>query len=295
MTGFAAVEGSFDDDLAFTLTLKSVNHRFLDLHLRLPAGSDALEPEIRRILKDAIERGHIEVIFDLSRATAIGQRINFDLLAKLVSELRASAARLGVTSEPDLNALLRIPGVLTSDARSSRLDWPALAPVLFASLARAVAEMNAIREREGAHLVEELRAGMHRLRAASETVTTLRGRVRQALFERLRARLQDLLAGVSVSEDRLLAEAALLVEKSDVEEEAVRLCAHIDRFLTILDEGGPVGKRLDFLLQELNREANTTLSKTGSAAGPDSLEITNLGLEMKTEIERAREQVQNLE
>ena len=107
--------------------------------------------------------------------------------------------------------------------------------------------------------------------------------------------MKELLGGGVVSDERLLTEAAVLAEKSDVEEEIVRLRTHIEQFVSILDVGGAVGKRLDFLLQELSREANTTLSKTGSAAGPDGLQITQLGLEMKTEIERAREQVQNLE
>jgi uncharacterized protein (TIGR00255 family) len=123
----------------------------------------------------------------------------------------------------------------------------------------------------------------------------LRNGVREVQFERLRTRLTELTEGVAVSEERLLAEAAVLAEKSDVEEEIVRLKTHIDRFTAMLDEGGELGKRLDFLLQELNREANTMLSKTGASAGDNSLRITELGLEIKAEIEKAREQVQNIE
>jgi uncharacterized protein (TIGR00255 family) len=107
--------------------------------------------------------------------------------------------------------------------------------------------------------------------------------------------LVELTEGAAVSEERLLTEAAVLAEKSDIEEEIVRLRTHVERFVAMLDEGGEVGKRLDFLLQELNREANTMLSKTSGAAGENSLRITELGLEMKAEIERSREQVQNLE
>ncbi len=114
-------------------------------------------------------------------------------------------------------------------------------------------------------------------------------------MERLRLRVLELLPGADVSEDRLLTEVALLVERSDIEEENVRLLTHVERFLAMLDEGGEVGKRMDFLLQELNREANTMLSKTGGSVGEIGRRITELGLEVKTEIERAREQVQNLE
>jgi len=136
---------------------------------------------------------------------------------------------------------------------------------------------------------------MSRLQAFAEEVAGLRSGVREALFDRLRARLAELTQGVPVSEERLLAEAAVLAEKSDIEEEMVRLRTHVDHFRSLLDAGGELGKRLDFLLQELNREANTMLSKTSSASGVNGLRITELGLEMKAEIEKAREQVQNLE
>jgi len=114
-------------------------------------------------------------------------------------------------------------------------------------------------------------------------------------MERLRGRLRELLEGADLSEERVLTEAALLVERSDIDEENVRLMTHVGRFVAMLEEGGEVGKRMDFLLQELNREANTMLSKTGGAVGEQGLRITELGLAVKTEIERAREQVQNLE
>jgi uncharacterized protein (TIGR00255 family) len=155
--------------------------------------------------------------------------------------------------------------------------------------------LNEVRAQEGAALAAELRASMSRLLAFATEVAELRSGVREALFERLRARLAELMQGTSVSEERLLAEAAVLAEKSDVEEEIVRLRTHVDHFIALLDAGGELGKRLDFLLQELNREANTMLSKTSGASGGNSLRITELGLEMKAEIEKAREQVQNLE
>jgi uncharacterized protein (TIGR00255 family) len=295
MTGFAASEGSFADGTVFTLTLKSVNHRFLDVNFRLPSGCDALEAELRRILKEHTERGHVEVTLELGRTSASGHRINDDVLDGLVASLRAAAERLGLTQEPELSSLLRMPGVMMSDARGHRPAPEEMASAVMPVMLLAVDRLNAFREREGAALDAELRAGMMRLRAASEAIGGLRAGVRQGQFLRLRAKLQELLEGSSVSEERLLTEAALLADKSDVEEEAVRLRTHIDRFLGILNVGGAVGKRLDFLLQELSREANTTLAKTGSAAGPDGLQITKLGLEMKSEIERAREQVQNLE
>jgi uncharacterized protein (TIGR00255 family) len=136
---------------------------------------------------------------------------------------------------------------------------------------------------------------MQRLRVFGEEMAELRNGVREAQFERLRSRLVELTQGVPVSEERVLTEASVLAEKSDIEEEIVRLRTHVDRFIALLDEGGELGKRLDFLLQELNREANTMLSKTSGAAGENSLRMTELGLEMKAVIEKAREQVQNIE
>lgn len=296
MTGFAAIEGSFADETPFTLTLKSVNHRFLDLQVRLPSGCEALEMELRRVVKGAVERGHVEVTLEVGRqAAAAGPRINEAALDGLVLALREASQRLGLTQEPELAALLRVPGVMTMEARGSRVSAEEMSAVVLAALGPAMERMQAVREREGAELVRELRAGMARLLEVSNEVSALRVGVRRAQFARLRTRLEELLAASDVSEERLLTEAALLAEKSDVEEEIVRLRTHIERFQGILDAGGAVGKRLDFLLQELSREANTTLAKTGSSAGPDGLQITQLGLEMKMEIERAREQVQNLE
>ena len=293
MTGFAASEGSFADGTGFTLTLKSVNHRFLDLHLRLPNGLDVLEMELRRVLKETIERGHVEVTLELGRGRTAGQRIDEQALDALVLSLRATAERLGLRQEPELAALLRVPGVMT-EARSSRPADEEIVAAVMREMPAVMARLQAVREQEGKDLAAELRAGMTRLLAVSDEVSALRGGVRQAQYARLRAKLEELI-GSNVGEDRLLLEAGLLAEKSDVEEELVRLRTHIERFVGILDGGGAIGKRLDFLLQELSREANTTLAKTGSAAGPDGLRNTELGLEMKAEIERAREQVQNLE
>jgi uncharacterized protein (TIGR00255 family) len=158
-----------------------------------------------------------------------------------------------------------------------------------------IENLNEARAQEGAVLADELRASMMRLRTFADEMASLRNGVREAQFERLRIRLSELTSGVPVTEERLLSEAAVLAEKSDIEEEIVRLRTHIDRFVAMLDDGGELGKRMDFLLQELNREANTMLSKTSAASGENSLRITELGLEIKAEIEKAREQVQNLE
>jgi uncharacterized protein (TIGR00255 family) len=222
-------------------------------------------------------------------------QLNSDLLDAYVKAFREGAKIHGIVSEPDLSAMLRIPGVMSAETSVSEEDSSELDAAVVALVPLLVDKLNEGRKVEGESLVAELRASMLRLRAFAAEMAGLRNGVREAQFERLRARLTELTQGVVVSEERLLTEAAALAEKSDIEEEIVRLRTHVDRFVALLDEGGELGKRLDFLLQELNREANTMLSKTSGATGENSLRITELGLEMKAEIEKAREQVQNLE
>ena len=295
MTGFASVQGTLPGQVGFTLTIKSVNHRFLDLNLRLPSQCDALEIQMRRMLKEQLRRGHVEVTLQMDRRVGGQMQLNAELLAAHVQGYREAAALHGVTTEPDLNGMLRLPGVMSLDSVSPKDDMAGLESAVMAQLGPLLSKLNEVRAEEGSALEAELRRSLGRLGELAAEVGELRAGVRDAQFERLRARIAEVLQGVSVSEERLLAEAALLAERSDVDEEVVRLRAHVDSFLAMLDEGGELGKRLDFLLQELNREANTLLSKTSGAAGSNGLLITDLGLEMKAEIERAREQVQNLE
>ncbi len=222
-------------------------------------------------------------------------RVDDVLLASVVREFRAAASRHGLSGEPDLNVLLRLPGVMGVPRGNGFEVTVDLEKAVVAKASELVEALLDARAAEGASLGAELRASMVRIRGISAEIATLREQVRGAQMERLRARVRELLPGADVSEDRLLTEVALLVERSDIEEESVRLLTHVERFLAMLDEGGEVGKRMDFLLQELNREANTMLSKTGGSTGETGRRITELGLEVKVEIERAREQVQNLE
>jgi uncharacterized protein (TIGR00255 family) len=295
MTGYANLRGSVREQLGFTLTIKSVNHRFLDLQFRLPSSCDGLEIQLRRMLKEKLRRGHVDVTLQLERKSNVQIQLNAALLDAYVKAFREASALHGLTSEPDMNSILRLPGLMSAESSVSEEAMQGLDESVLSLVDELVEKLNEVRAHEGAALAAELRASMARLLTSANEVAELRSGVRDALFERLRARLAELMQSTSVSEERLLAEAAVLAEKSDVDEEIVRLRTHIDHFVGILDAGGEVGKRLDFLLQELNREANTMLSKTSGASGGNSLRITELGLEMKAEIEKAREQVQNLE
>jgi uncharacterized protein (TIGR00255 family) len=298
MTGFAQVKGELPAQnenannarLAFSLTLKSVNHRFLDLHFRLPSGSDSLEMQLRRLLKEKITRGHVEVTLSLERGSSEALALNRPLVSAYIAAFRSAASEFGVPSDPDLNSILRIPGALDS---SGNTDLIALEAAVMARVGEALGQLNEMREQEGRSIEHELRQRMANLGEAVKTVQLHRGASLQSYLERLQSRLQELL-GASADRDRILQEAALLVDRSDIQEEIVRLENHVRHFLALLDQRGEVGKKLDFLLQEMNREANTLLSKTSGLAGY-ALKITEAGLSMKAEIEKSREQVQNLE
>jgi uncharacterized protein (TIGR00255 family) len=295
MTGYASLRGMVRDQVGFILSMKSVNHRFLDLSFRMPSYCDGLEAQMRRMLKERLRRGHVDVTLQLERRANSEIQLNAALLGAYMQAYREAAESNGLAYEPDLNAMLRIPGMMTAESSVGADELAGLEAAVLAQVGVLVEKLNDGRAQEGAMLAAELRASMLRLRAFAEEMAELRNGVREAQFERLQTRLVELTEGVPVTEERLLTEAAVLAEKSDIEEEIVRLRTHVDRFVAMLDEGGELGKRLDFLLQELNREANTMLSKTSGAAGDNSLRITELGLEMKAEIERSREQVQNLE
>lgn len=293
MTGFARIAGRVSETLGFSLSLKSVNHRFLDLHMRLPSGAEGVEMQLRRILKEKVRRGHVEVTLNLERSQKAEAGYDHALVAAYIDAFRAAASEHGLDAAPDLNAVFRLPGVLMAEARSSDEDLQGLEEAVLREVDGLVAALNVMRAQEGAALADDLRGGMQRLRELVNEAAQLREKVQAAYFERLNQRMKAILDG-GFDQDRILQEAALIAERSDVEEEVTRLRTHIDHFTGLLDQGGEVGKKLDFLLQEMNREANTLLSKSAGMADEGS-SLTVLGLAMKSEIEKAREQVQNLE
>ncbi len=291
MTGYAQVKAHVGDDLTVTLSLKSVNHRFLDLHLRLPGELDAVEMKIRRVLKERLHRGHLEVTIGLERTGSAALAVNRGLVGGYLRTFREVAEEFGVSAEPDLNAVLKLPGALGSDAGSEAVE--SLENPITEALEQAIEKLNSMREEEGRGAVAELRERMTHLLSSTHEVEQHRGKVLKAYHDKVHGRMRELL-GTQADPDRILQEAAMLAERSDIQEELVRMKNHIQHFRSLLDGGGEVGKKLDFLLQEMNREANTLLSKTTGVAG-EALRITELGLAMKSEIEQAREQVQNLE
>jgi uncharacterized protein (TIGR00255 family) len=294
MTGFARTQVRVHDQLVYTLSLKSVNHRFLDIQLRLPSGLDALEMELRRAIKENLVRGHVELALSVDRSTTQKAGYNRELVAGYLEAFRSARHEFSIDGEPDLNAILRMPGALQSDGRGNGDEDPsALSESVSQQIGPLLEELKVMRAREGDALKAILQASLDRLAEATEGVAALRPEVEQRYQERLTQRLTAA-TGNEFNRQRLLEEVAVLVDRSDIAEELARMSTHIAHFRELLSGSGEIGKKLDFLLQEMNREANTLLSKTGGVGGKGT-HITELGLAMKAEIEKAREQIQNVE
>jgi len=293
MTGFARVRKQIEQG-EIAVSLKSVNHRGLDMHFHMPPELDAIENEVRAAIRNGVSRGHVQIHVAWVRTAAAGAApLNRPLLAAYISAFREAAELYLLPGQPDLNAAFRLPGMLSTGAEDQELSEDVVKAVVDA-VAEAVRILNSVREREGAATAGELR---HRCRAICDLVTRMeeiRAGAVAAFQKRLKEKLADLLRGAGIDPQRLAQEAALLTDRSDIAEELMRLRTHAGQLEAMLSNGGEVGKRLDFLLQEMNRESNTVLSKTGGL-GDLGLTMTELALAAKSEIDKIREQSLNLE
>jgi uncharacterized protein (TIGR00255 family) len=296
MTGFAQARRE-ENGWAVRVSVKSVNHRFLDLKLRLPEGFDIYELRLRQIVREKIHRGHVEINVGLEPGTAAAVTVNHNVVnayLKVAEELRQQTR---AATSMDVVALLRLPGVvagLSAALPESEEEQEQLGNALEACLGEALLKLDDMRRAEGKHLTEELRARIARIAEQADKVRALAATLLPAFSRRLEARLKELLGGTGIEPARVAQEAALLAQRSDVSEELDRLRSHLLQFGKLLDAAGESGKKLDFLLQEMQREANTLLSKTPGVES-EALAITGLALEIKAEIEKLREQVQNIE
>jgi len=292
MTGFARVRREIPQgELVFSL--KSVNHRGLDLHFHMPNELDALENDVRAVIKTGVARGHLQIHCGITRTAVAGAApLNRALLTAYMAAFREAAEIYQVDGSPDLNSALRIPGMLTTgDEEELGED---VAKALLAAAADAVAALNKVREREGAATAEEMRQRCRSICSLVVRMEEIRAGAVGVFQKRLREKLADLLHGAGIEPQRLVQEAAILADRSDISEELMRLRTHAGQLEQLLNGAGEVGKRLDFLLQEMNRESNTVLSKTGGL-GDLGLTITDLALSAKSEIDKIREQSLNLE
>ncbi len=293
MTGYGEARLS-ESGFNLRVAIRSVNHRFLDLHLRMPEGFEPIEPRIRKVVRQHLRRGHLDITVrhELVGPSAVG--VNQDVAAAYLDAVDALRKQFGISAQPDVAAILRLPGVIGPTAALLDEDLPRLEELTARCLAAAIDKLDRMREEEGTALLSEMSARLSRITSLTAKVETLAERARPVFAKRLQMRLKDLLGETPLDPARLAQEAALAAQRSDVSEEIARLASHVSQFETLLSGAADVGKKLDFLLQEMQREANTLLSKTpGNDA--EGLEITALALEMKSEIEKLREQVQNIE
>ena len=289
MTGYGkgTVNG---DDFSVSVDLKTVNNRFLDIHLRVGAELSALETTIKRRISSRLSRGRVDVAVSIERSAQVAYELNRPLIAGYVSALKQMQQDFGIGGDLDINVLARIPGAL-QPARNG-IDERMIA-ALEQAVDQALDELEKMRQQEGAALCNELRERLQKIEALVPTIESAAAGLADAYRLRLQKRIGELLNRggqvVEIDPARLAQEVAYLADRSDVSEEMVRLRSHLAQFNDALNSESETGKMLDFLLQELNREANTTLSKSTDLA------IKEAGLAIKAEVEKLREQVQNVE
>jgi len=290
MTGFArghGVCGSY----AWSWEIKSVNGKGLDLRLRMPSGWDAVEAPVRARTAETLARGSVQASLTVERPGAVPVvHINAAVLDAVLATMRQLAGRIDV-APPSLDGLLGIKGVMeVSDTEEGEDERRSAEAAVTAGFAAAIGELAKMRRHEGAALGQVLTTRLDEIAALAERADRVPGRRPEAIRARLAEQIATLLAqSERFDPDRLHQEAILIATKADVREELDRLAAHVAQARALIGQGGPIGRRLDFLAQELNREANTLCAKA------NDVELTNIGLELKAAVEQFREQVQNVE
>jgi uncharacterized protein (TIGR00255 family) len=290
MTGYGRAEVA-GARLSLSVECKSLNHRHLDIALRLPRALSAFELDARRLIQGAVQRGRVEVsvtVAPLEGAPAADLTINMAQARAYIDMARRAGDELKLGGIPSLQWMLEQPGVISREEQASLSPdegWP----LLHDALEKALGDLRARRDAEGAALDKELRA---LLATMGEHVGVMAARgpaATERKQQRLRERVQALVGSTPLDEARLATEVAMWAEKSDITEELARLRAHMGELARLLDEGGAVGRTLDFLIQEMNREVNTVGSKA------DDLELSQAAIGAKSTLEKLREQAQNIE
>ncbi len=288
MTGYGSAKGSVEGQ-EITVELKSVNNRYLDCSVRLPRNFLFAEDTVKQAVSAGVSRGKVDVFVSAQASQDSGTVVSVN--EELARGYRDAVARIAETLglESGLNAfsLARFPDVLTVERRE--LDKDKAAAALSEITAKAVEEFNAMREREGERLRRDMLGKLETIEGLVSVVEERSPQTVKEYRERLEARLRDILADRSLDEQRVIIEAAIFADRTAVDEETVRLRSHIAQFRTMLEEGSPIGRKMDFLVQEFNRESNTIGSKCSDAS------LAKVVVDLKSEIEKIREQLQNVE
>ncbi len=288
MTGFGRCEVA-ENDRKFTVEIKSVNHRYLDVSIKLPKALNFFESSIRSELKNYISRGKVDVFVsyeDFSEKTSV-VCYHRELAEEYLRYLRQMGEEFGLENDIRVSTLSRFPEIFTME--EAGVDQEELWKELSGALTGAARRFVDTRVAEGEHLKDDLLEKLDGMRRRVDFISERSPQIVAQYRRRLEERVRELLADTTVDEGRLLTEVTIFADKVCVDEEIVRLYSHIETTRNTLLEGGSIGRKLDFIAQEMNREANTILSKA------TDLEISNCAIELKTEIEKVREQIQNIE
>lgn len=288
MTGYGSAKGSVEGQ-EITVELKSVNNRYLDCSVRLPRNFLFAEDTVKQAVSAGVSRGKVDVFVSAQASQDSGTvvSVNEELARGYRNAVAHIAETLGLESGLNAFSLARFPDVLTVERRE--LDKDKAAAALSEITAKAVEEFNAMREREGERLRRDMLGKLETIEGLVSVVEERSPQTVKEYRERLEARLRDILADRSLDEQRVITEAAIFADRTAVDEETVRLRSHIAQFRTMLEEGSPIGRKMDFLVQEFNRESNTIGSKCSDAS------LAKVVVDLKSEIEKIREQLQNVE
>mgnify|MGYP000174505745 FL=1 len=288
MTGYGSAKGSVEGQ-EITVELKSVNNRYLDCSVRLPRNFLFAEDTVKQAVSAGVSRGKVDVFVSAQASQDSGTvvSVNEELARGYRDAVAHIAETLGLESGLNAFSLARFPDVLTVERRE--LDKDKAAAALSEITAKAVEEFNAMREHEGERLRRDMLGKLETIEGLVSVVEERSPQTVKEYRERLEARLRDILADRSLDEQRVITEAAIFADRTAVDEETVRLRSHIAQFRTMLEEGSPIGRKMDFLVQEFNRESNTIGSKCSDAS------LAKVVVDLKSEIEKSREQLQNVE
>ena len=289
MTGFGRGSVS-EDNFSVSVELKTVNNRFLDVNLRLSGEMQPLEGTIKRIIGERLSRGRVEVNLQYDRTDEITYELNRPMINGYLKAMKQMQEEFTLSGEPDLNVIARLPNVVLPKKDDLK---PEFTSGIETALSAALDDLQKMREKEGQLLKEELGSLINDIERRLGPIETEAAGVSEEYRQRLTKRIGEMLAKsesqIELDQGRLAQEVSYLADRSDISEEITRLRTHIDHFRTIMNEEKEVGKRLDFLTQELNREANTITSKTAN------MTVKENALQIKSDIEKIREQVQNIE
>lgn len=288
MTGYGSAKGSVEGQ-AITVELKSVNNRYLDCSVRLPRNFLFAEEAVKQAVSAGVSRGKVDVFVSTQSSQDSGTvvTVNEELVHGYRDAIAHIAGTLGMESGLSAVSIARFPDVLTVERRE--LDKEKAAAALSEITAQAVTKFNAMREREGDRLRLDMLSKLETIESLVSVVEERSPQTVREYRERLEARLRDILADRSLDEQRIITEAAIFADRTAVDEETVRLRSHIAQFRAMLQEGSPIGRKMDFLVQEFNRESNTIGSKCSDAS------LAKVVVDLKAEIEKIREQLQNVE